>query len=215
MTSKIYSIVYNDMQDVEYQKYDNSNIKTIEQKSYLFEYGPMIDIIDNHTITEDYLGIFSWKFPLKTGVFKKKLFWLMNNSPNADIYILCNYVFKEGYLEFTNKYHPGFKDIFYPLCEDLGLKVEEPKFPIYSNFFIMKTELYKDYVNTVIKPAIELLETKYRDLAWKNANYLAGLKPELLKEFTGLDYYTFHTFVLERLINQYIQNKDLIFKKLI
>lgn len=215
MTSKIYSIIFNSSQYVEYERYDNSHIKTIEDNSYLFEYNPMVDIVSNHEITEDYLGIFSWKFPSKTGVFKKKLFWLMKNNPDADVYILCNQVFKEGYLEFTEKYHPGFKDIFYPLCEDLGLKVEESKFPIYSNFFIMKTELYKDYVNTIIKPAIELLETKYKDLAWRDAQYLSGLKQETLKEFTGLDYYTFHTFVLERLVNQYVSNKNLTFKQLI
>jgi len=215
MTYKIYSIVYKPDQVAEHTLYDNGHIKTIEDKSYLFEYNPIVDIVSNHEITEDYLGIFSWKFPFKTGVFKKKLHWLMKNSPDADIYILCNHVFREGYLEFTEKYHPGFKDIFYPLCEDLGLKVEESKFPIYSNFFIMKTELYKDYVNTVIKPAIELLETKYKDLAWKDAQYTAGLKSETLKDFTGLDYYTFHTFVLERLVNQYVSNKDLTFKQLL
>ena len=36
MKTKIYSIVYDKNQIVEYEKYDNSHIKTIEQKSYLF-----------------------------------------------------------------------------------------------------------------------------------------------------------------------------------
>lgn len=36
METKIYSIVYDKNQIVEYEKYDNSHIKTIEQKSYLF-----------------------------------------------------------------------------------------------------------------------------------------------------------------------------------
>jgi len=200
---------------IEYERYDNSRIQTIEDKSYLFEYNPIVDIVDNHDVKEDYLGIFSWKFPFKSGLFKKKLLWLMKNNPDYDVYSMCNVPFKNGYLEFTEKYHPGFMDIFKPLCQDLALTVKEPKNPIYSNFFIMKTELYKDYVDTIIKPAIELLETKYKDLVWKDAKYTAGLKPENLKTFTGLDYYPFHTFVLERLVNQYIDNKGLSIKQII
>lgn len=215
MTYKIYSIVYSENQQVEYTRYDNSHIRTPEQKSYLFEYGPMVDIITNHSIEEDYLGIFSWKFLGKTTLFKKKLFLLLDNNPGFDAYAFCNAKFRNGYLAFTESYHPGFKDIFYPLCEELGLQVSEPQIPIYSNFFILKTELYKDYVNTIIKPAIELLETKFKDLAWRDAKYTSGLNAEDLKKFTGLDHYTYHTFVLERLINQYITNKNLNLKKLI
>ena len=74
MNLKIYSIVYNNEQIVEYEKYDNSNIKTIEQRSYLFEYNPIIDIIQNNNFKkDDLIGIFSWKFPYKTLIFKKKL----------------------------------------------------------------------------------------------------------------------------------------------
>ena len=73
LNNKIYSIVYNNEQVIEYQRYDNSHIKTIKQFSYLFEYNCIIDIIDNFNIDEDYLGIFSHKFPIKTGIFKKKL----------------------------------------------------------------------------------------------------------------------------------------------
>ena len=36
MKTKIYSIVYDKNQIVEYEKYDNSHIKTIEQRSYFF-----------------------------------------------------------------------------------------------------------------------------------------------------------------------------------
>lgn len=36
METKIYSIVYDKNQIVEYEKYDNSHIKTIEQRSYFF-----------------------------------------------------------------------------------------------------------------------------------------------------------------------------------
>jgi len=211
---KIYSIVYNDEQVIEYQRYDNSHIKTIKDFSYLFEYNVLIDVIDNFNVKEDYLGIFSHKFPFKTGLFKKKLYWLLENNPDFDIYGLClQYNLKGKYLDFTEKVHPRFKELFYPLCKDLGLEVKEPEYVIYSNFVIMKTDIYRDYVNTIIKPAIYLLETKYKDLAWKDSNY-KGLPRDQLKLHTELDYYPMFTFVLERLLNMYINNRNFKFKQL-
>lgn len=213
---KIYSIVYNDEQVIEYQRYDNSHIKTIEQLSYLFEYNVLIDVIDNFNVKEDYLGIFSHKFPFKTGLFKKKLYWLLENNSDFDIYGLCpQYSLKGKYLDFTEKVHPGFKQLFYPLCKDLGLEVKEPEYVIYSNFVIMKTNIYKDYVNNIIKPAIHLLETKYKDLAWKNSNY-KGLPMDQLKLHTELDYYPFHPFILERLFSIFLMHHpEYSFKNLI
>ena len=212
---KIYSIVYNDEQVIEYQRYDNSHIKTIKDFSYLFEYNVLIDVIDNFNVKEDYLGIFSHKFPFKTGLFKKKLYWLLENNPDFDIYGLClQYNLKGKYLDFTEKVHPRFKELFYPLCKDLGLEVKEPEYIIYSNFVVMKTDIYRDYVNTIIKPAIYLLETKYKDLAWKDSNY-KGLPRDQLKLHTELDYYPMFTFVLERLLNMYINNNSFKFKQLI
>mgnify|MGYP000901440936 CR=1 FL=1 len=216
MNYKIYSIVYDENQLHEYEKYDNSHIKSYEDKSYLFEYNCLIDILDNFNINEDYLGIFSHKFPFKTGLFKKKLYWLLENNPDFDIYGLCpQHVLKGQYLDFTEKMHPGFKKIFYSLCKDLNLKVEEPKYVIYSNFMIMKTFIYKEFVNEIIKPAIYLLETKYKEEAWKNSNY-NGLEKSKLKMYTGLDYYPMITFILERLISIFVlNNPKYSFKNLI
>ena len=212
---KIYSIVYDEQQTIEYEKYFN-NINTVNMRSYLFEYNVLIDIIDNFKIDNDkYLGIFSHKFPFKTGLFKKKLYWLLENNPDFDIYGLClQYNLRGKYLDFTEKVHPGFKELFYPLCKDLGLEVKEPESVIYSNFVVMKTDIYRDYVNTIIKPAIYLLETKYKDLAWKDSNY-KGLPRDQLKLHTELDYYPMTTFVLERLLNMYINNRNFKFKQLI
>ena len=68
MSYKIYSIVYDINQCSEYERYDNSHIKTIEDKSYLFEYNPIIDITSKQ-IEEEYLGIFSYKFYIKKFLF--------------------------------------------------------------------------------------------------------------------------------------------------
>lgn len=207
-TFKIYSIIYNTQQITEYIKYFNK-IKTIKERSYLFEYPCIIDIIDNYNVQEDYLGIFSYKFPMKTGLFKKKLFKILEQNPNYDIYTFCSHRInlKGKYLQFTEKVHPGFLDLFNKLCNDLGLVVKEPKYIVYSNFFIAKTKIYKEYVNEIIKPAIELLETKYKQEVWQDSNY-KGLEKDKLKQYTDLDYYPFHTFLLERLFSIWIENKN-------
>lgn len=212
---KIYSIIYDYAQTIEYDAYFN-NINTVNMHSYLFEYNVLIDIIDNFKIDDEYLGIFSHKFPFKTGLFKKKLYWLLKNNPDFDIYGLClQYNLKGKYLAFTEKVHPGFSNIFYPLCKDLGLKVKEPEHIVYGNFFIAKTNIYRQYVNEIIKPAIELLESeKYKHLVWLDSNY-KGLPKDQLKLFTELDYYPFHSFLLERLFPIWVDNNDFKFKQLI
>lgn len=209
--TKIYSITYDGNQPTEHEVYDNSGVRTVESGSYLFEYQPMIKIIDASELNpDDYIGIFSWKFPIKTGLFKKKLYWLMDKHPNYDIYNCCQeWGFAGKYLRMTEGFHPGFMELFNPLCQDLNLTVSEPKEIIYSNHFIAKFSVYKEYVEKIVKPAISLLETKYKDLAWRNAMY-RGLTADKLKEFTGLDYYTFHTFTLERLISIYLENNKQI-----
>lgn len=215
--TQIYSIVYSQGQPCEYTCYNNENIRTVEQKSYLFEYSPMIDILDNKWDSDlkdkQYLGIFSWKFSLKTGIFRKKLYWILEKYPNFDVYIFCRPL-KYPYIVFTEHVHPGFKVRFNMLLQKIGkgqFVDKEPTHTVYSNFFIAKKELYKQFVEEWIKPSIEVMETdeELKQLVWQECNY-NGLPKEQLKQFTGLDHYTFHTFLLERLFSFYLEeNKQL------
>ena len=50
--------------------------------------------------------------------------------------------------------------------------------------------------------------TKYKTEAWEDSGYKA-LTSERLKQVTGLDYYPMHTFILERLLSVWIDNKEL------
>jgi len=207
---KIYSITYNDDQKTEYIRYDNSGIKTIEQNSYLFEYNVIKDLIPK-VEDEDYIGIFSYKFGNKTRLYKNLLNRLLviNNYKDYDIIGLSLKLFKGNYLEVSEEKHKGFTELFGLICKDLNLIVKEPKNVIYSNQFLAKGKVYKQFLNEVINPTIELLETKYKDLAWKDAGYIWGLKGEQLKEQTGLDYYPFHVFILERLLSVWLENKNM------
>ena len=199
----IYGICFKDSQNTEYKRIDNK-VCTIAEKSYLFEY----NVILKTPIVNDYTGFFSWKFRAKTGMNKRVLFNLLldNHYCNYEVINLCEPLPKP-YLEFSESNHKGFIDLFTSICTDLGLKVSEPKYTIYSNFFIAKKEVFIEYQN-LLRQAVELLETKYMDLAWSNPGY-KGLPKERLKEATGLDHYTFHTFILERLMSVWIDNKGI------
>jgi len=218
MSHRLYTITYEESQPSTFERYDNSHIKTPEQKSYLFEYNPIIDIVRNHRIEEEYLGIFSYKFATKCGTANKpmtkaRLEHLLRCNPDFDAYGLSPMHSPEIFgFEHAEKSHPGFSDIFFPICRDLGLSERQPEFMVNSNFFVAKTEIYKEYVFRIVEPAMALLDGKYRDLAWRKCRYDAGSSS--IFEFTGIPHYTFHTFVLERLVGQYISTRSLRFKQL-
>jgi hypothetical protein len=199
----IYGICFNETQNTEYHRIDNK-VSTIAEKSYLFEY----NVILNTPIINDYTGFFSWKFRAKTGMNKRVLFNLLKekNYTEYEVINLCEPLPKP-YLEFTELNHKGFMELFTNICADLGLKVSEPKHTIYSNFFIAKKDVFIEY-QELLKYAIFLLETKYKSEAWTDSGY-KGLPKERLKEATGLDHYTFHTFILERLMSVWIGNKNI------
>ena len=214
---KIYSIVYNNEQVTEYQRYDNSHIKTIEQHSYLFEYNVLIDLIDNFNIEDEYLGVFSHKFPYKTGLFKKKLYWLLKNNPGFDVYGLCPQLNLKGkYLSFTEKVHPLFKPCMDIICKEFNLPYKEPEIVIYSNFVVMKTAIYREYIE-FLKQVILFMEenNELKNLLWQDFNYESGLSSNDLKNYTGLDFYTGHTFCIERCLNLWLMKKNIKIKQLI
>lgn len=168
----------------------------------------------------NYTGVFSWKFPLKTGLSKEMVYHLIKDE-EVDVISFCTQEFrtKSGisykYLEFTELVHPGFLEGFAKLCEHLKFKVEEPKCVIYSNFWLAKEEVYNDYVNNVLIPAIDFLHTpEMEPYTWKDSTYdqRGGLKKEDLKKYTGLDYYPMACFLLERLPSIWVDNTNKTFK---
>lgn len=201
---RIVSINYNGS-TTQYDDYHNK-VNSIEGKSYLFEYNPMIDLYkSNYFKLVEYTGVFSWKFQDKTGLNKNLLYNILdkNDFQEYDVIHFCRPL-GEPFLKFTENNHKGFMKLFSLICNELNIEVKEPINTIYSNFFIAKSEIYEKYIEEVLIPAIDLMETKYKYLAWEDANYKSGLKKEALKKYTGLEYYTFHTFILERLFSVWI-----------
>ena len=141
---------------------------------------------------------------------------MIENNKDFDVYGLCKPIEKGRFLQWTEKQHKGFLPLFQNICKDLKLECKEPSKIIYSNFFVAKYEIYRDFVNNIICHAIILLETKYKEEAWKDSNYKSGVESIKLKEISGLSYYPMHVFILERLISLFLENnKKLKFKQLV
>lgn len=161
----------------------------------------------------DYIGVFSHKFGAKTGIYPKMLWKILEGKEyqKYDFINLAPQYWKTGreYLEFSENQHPGLLERLKELCQIVNLKyVENPNVINFSNFYIMKKEMFNDYVNNYITPAIEYMEN-HRDRFFIDAQYKGGLPAEELEKYTGLSYYPIITFVLERLILMYLENKNL------
>ena len=109
--------------------------------------------------------------------------------------------------EFAETWHPGFKKIWSMLIFKLGLGDYEsygvpPAF--YCNYWIMRSSIfhkYREFVNKamdILDTDSELVELCYQDSGYKGTMYF--LNQETLLQIAGKPYYTFHPFILERLV---------------
>lgn len=203
--NKIFSICYDLDQQVEYERIFNY-VPNVEKQSYLFEYNPMRDIIPEVSDTYRYIAMFSHKFPFKTGFYRKYVERILNGE-NADVVVFGEPI--PHYITMTETHHPGFMELFKELCERLDLTIPGKGTRghcVYSNFFAAKPNIYRMYIESAIKPAIAILEGEMAAKVWKNAQYKNGLSADDLKRYTGLEYYPFHTFLLERLMTVWLYN---------
>lgn len=207
------TITYKDGQDVMFTEYRNK----ATDKLWRFEYNPMIDIVDNHLDDIDdneYVGIFSHKFGLKTGLTKPTVLKVLDRA-TADIVNFApqfRYPIAGKYYTFMDWSADGhgevLRDLIKACCEHIGIEYQNDIKPvIYANLFAAKKHVYVAYVNEVVKPCLELLEGKLWQMANKPANYTAGLEKQQLKATTGLDFYNYIPFVLERMTMQWSTTK--------
>lgn len=209
---KIYSIVYDENQYAPFEKYDNSHIRTLEQKSWRFEYNAIYNILHTQVDNfEGHVGIFSWKFSNKTGMFPNLLYRLLRGYKynEYDFINLAPKMWKDGkdYLQFSEEQHKGLLEGLKEVCEVVGLSyTNNPKIVNFSNFYLMKRDVYRDFVGNYVIPAFQYMEEN-RDKFFVDANYKSGVSN--IKELTGLDYYPLAPFVAERLILMYVEDKQL------
>lgn len=113
----------------------------------------------------------------------------------------------------ADAWHPMFKQTITTLWQKLGYKMPgEAKNPIYNNFFSAKREIYLDYINNFLIPAMELTERdeEMKSLMLQESNYgqlnrQADMKS--VKAKLNLDFYPLSPFILERCAPLFFQLK--------
>jgi hypothetical protein len=102
------------------------------------------------------------------------------------------------------------------LKSKLGRVPEELNYAIYENHFIARREIYHDYVNTFLIPAIEFMGSD--PVYFVEANYQSKKKDEeeikRVKRLLNMNDWPIAPFLLERLFSFYINDKNLNVKKL-
>lgn len=117
-------------------------------------------------------------------------------------------------LEAMDGWHKGSKELLKNICLEIGIKwSSEIKYPIYQNAFCACREIYQDYVATALKPAMEVMDTKFKDQCWQDSGYYKLKMPgddyaERVKKFLGVDYCPLHPFILERLFSVWINTRN-------
>ena len=211
----IYQIAYSEAQKVEF----NRILNLWSKKPHRFEWGPMLELCGEggeiHLLSDsDYFGVLSWKFGQKTGLDRYELFSRINpqlaDGP-VDVFTACKPIQHNGYSSFMQWSEEGHKGTIYLLERclwNIGAKYyHEPKHIVYANQFITTKAVYLDFINNWAKPSLELLEGELWPIVNKDAGYQAGLPKRELKRLTGLDFYNYLPFVMERLFSQYLANK--------
>lgn len=207
---RIFGITYADGQTTEYEPYRNR----AADKTWRFEYNPMIDITDNLVgdMPDDaLLGILSWKFPQKTGLTRVHLLAALDRAAGADVVNFTPDVSAWGSFMDSSVARHGelLRDLVKACCTHTGMSyVNDPAHVFYSNQFVARKSAYMDYMSNVIKPSLALLEGPLWAVANQPSGH-SGLSPEELKKHTGLAFYNYIPFVLERMVAQFVHNRRL------
>lgn len=115
-------------------------------------------------------------------------------------------------LSAADRHHPGFIETLRMICWKIGIELKrEVKNPIYQNHFSARIEIYRDYVENYLNPAMKVM-TEDKEIASRcmNDSKYAGLarrSADFLKEKFGINYYPMHPFLLERLFSVYCDHK--------
>src|SRR5688500_4255640 len=118
-------------------------------------------------------------------------------------------------LAMANAWHKDFVPTIKLLWQKLGYQMpNEAKQPIYQNHFAAKTEIYRDYVENFLSPAMELTlkDEEINSKMLQPSGYGKLCKTadtKSVKEKLGMEDYPLCPFILERCIALYLTMKKI------
>jgi hypothetical protein len=175
-----------------------------------FENAVIKDLVSK--TTSEKIGVCSWKLGDKMRRMHLENL-LHKKDSDFQVLSLTRNSGRHQMLAMANAWHPGFMKTIRLLWEKIGLKMPgEAKQPIYQNHFIAKTEVYRDYVENFLSPAMEVTEKdeEVRNLMLQPSGYgklNRHADVRSVKQKLGLDDYPLAPFILERCPSLYFQLK--------
>lgn len=161
------------------------------------------------------IGVCSWKLrdKLRRNVGLAKTLTEKDINGDYQVLSLTRNSKKHQMLAHLYHWHPKSKEAMTLLWSKLGYKLPgEAKNPIYQNAYCAKTEIYRDYVDNFLAPAMELTlkDEELNNLMLQPSGYgklskEADLKS--VKEKLGLTDYPLTPFILERCPSLFFQMK--------
>src|SRR5690349_7417545 len=178
-----------------------------------WENQPMIDITEKvvkRLPSDEIVGVVSHKFCEKTGVTKEQVERTIAKYPRNQVWNFSRIITRDpkwNFMDWSDQGHKGIKGMIQRLCSEIGLKyTNNPKHIVYANQFVARNDIFCHYIRTVIVPCLEILETTLWEVVDKPAGYTRAMDAKKLKELTGLEYYNYVPFILERMLMQYIDH---------
>lgn len=152
------------------------------------------------------IGVCSWKLQekLRSRVGLRVPLTLEALNSDYQVLSLTKNSKKHTMLAHLYQWHPKSKEAMTLLWSKLGYKLcGEVKNPIYQNHYVATREIYKDYVQNFLNPAMNLISTNEQlnalmmaDSSYGKLSREADLRS--VKQKLGLDFYPLAPFVLER-----------------
>lgn len=161
----------------------------------------------------DKIGVVSWKL-------KDKMRWYIGRpreltqeilESDYEVMSFTKNTKDHHMLAAADRWHPGFLTTFDKILAKIGVsRPGEVKIPIYQNHHCSKTEIYKDYIQKYLSPAMDCMtndpeinalaiqDSKYSDLTHQSADHLF--------DKIGMRIYPIAPFLLERLFSIYVHN---------
>ena len=220
---KIFQIYYDNKQK---QKLTKGFIPYLNQNKSIYVENQCISDIRHSDLIEDtdYIGTFSHSMNKK--VFKitfEGLCHSITSKPDGDIFspAMKNWRWKPmrtpQYIYIPNQLN--MKDLAIPFLNDMAdlniikkssIDLWTKPYPlIFCNFWVAKKEVFIDYVDSFLSKVFELIESYDEDNWIFTPENGYPKPPKLWQDSTGFLRYPIIVFILERLINIYLQDRNL------
>jgi hypothetical protein len=183
--------------------------------SIFFENKVIADLVS--ATNSEKIAVCSWKLKdkLHRNVGLSKTLTQKDLESDYEVLSFTRNSKKHTMLAHLYQWHPKSREAMALLWQKLGYKLPgEVKNPIYQNAYSAKSEIYRDYVENFLSPAMELTEKdeQLRELMIQPSGY-SKLSRECdiksVKMKLGMTDYPLCPFILERCPSMYFQMKGI------